>query len=373
MIPVALKKIWSIEMTILVTGATGFIGRHLLARLTADGRPVLALMRQPAKLDDLRRQVSRLGGDGGYVACVRGDLDAPGLGLPAHLPALSTVIHLGATFAWGLNPESARRTNVGGSLAVAELARKSEARLVMISGFMLENQAHLRGLGLAAGLTPNWNAVYRKVGAYEASKLEAALRVRDFAKDQGIDMVEVQPATLSGHSVTGELDMGQPFWSLIENIAHGRLSMIPGSPAHWLPLVSVDALASLIAAASAAAEVPRRLLALDPATPNLGGLVAMIASALGWKPPTRHIPIGLLRAVLRIPGMAKAMNTAPESLHFLQPQRFDTTATDAFRDTHGLHWPAISQSVTASTWFWRDHAPARSERHSAGHSRRCSL
>lgn len=276
-----------------------------------------------------------------------------GLGLPAHTPTVDTVIHLGATFAWGLDPASARRTNVGGSLAIAELARSSDARLVMISGFMLENQTHLRRLGLGSGNTPNWDDVYRQVGAYEASKLEAALRVRDFAAAQSVDMVEVQPATLSGHSVTGELDAGQPFWSLVENIARGRLSMIPGSPAHWLPLVSVDALASLIAAASAAGEVPRRLLALDPATPNLAGLVAMIANTLGRKPPTRHIPIGLLQAVLRIPGVAKAMNTAPESLHFLQPQRFDTTATDAFRAAQGLHWPAISESIRASSAFWR--------------------
>ena len=36
-------------MKILVTGATGFIGRHLIARLVADGHEVLGLVRNPAK------------------------------------------------------------------------------------------------------------------------------------------------------------------------------------------------------------------------------------------------------------------------------------------------------------------------------------
>ena len=37
---------------VLVTGATGFIGRHLIRRLGADGRPVVALVRDGRALDD---------------------------------------------------------------------------------------------------------------------------------------------------------------------------------------------------------------------------------------------------------------------------------------------------------------------------------
>jgi len=37
---------------VLVTGATGFIGRHLVRRLVADGRPVVALVREGRALDD---------------------------------------------------------------------------------------------------------------------------------------------------------------------------------------------------------------------------------------------------------------------------------------------------------------------------------
>lgn len=36
-------------MTILVTGATGTLGRHLVTQLLADGHPVSALTRTPEK------------------------------------------------------------------------------------------------------------------------------------------------------------------------------------------------------------------------------------------------------------------------------------------------------------------------------------
>ncbi|MBZ2190539.1 SDR family oxidoreductase [Alcanivorax sp. JB21] len=342
-------------MTILVTGATGFIGRHVLAALTADHHPVLALMRCPAQLQDLRECIDALGGNGTLVRSVAGDLAAPDLGITDALAPITAVIHLGAVFAWGLDPEEARHINVDGAVAVAELAQRHNARLVMISGFMLENQAHLARLGILpdAPERTDWAQVNAQAGAYETSKIEGALRVRAFARRQQMDWVEIQPATVSGHSITGELDPAQPLFTLISNLATGRLSMIPGTPDHWLPLISVDALAATIAAATLADAVPERLLALDPDTPNLAGLLSVIAEALGRKPPKRHIPITVLRALLKVPGLPRLMNTAPESLHFLQPVRFDTTVMAHFREQQGLHWPPVVRSIVASASYWQ--------------------
>lgn len=275
-------------MTLLITGATGFIGRHVCAQLTRDQHQICAVLRQPqTQLPVLREQVEALGGAGDCVHAVKGDLDLPGLGLPDHLPAPDAIIHLGARFAWQLDRQTAYRTNVAGSLAVAALARHHKCRLVFISGFMLENTAHLHRLGIRSDDPEqvDWQRVYRRAGGYEASKLEAAIRVRALAARQGLDMIEVQPATVGGHSVTGALDNTQPLFALLDNLVRGRMAMVPGSPAHWLPLVAVDHLAKLIALAATTDNAPPRLLALDPATPNLRGLLAIAAGALGRRAP----------------------------------------------------------------------------------------
>lgn len=43
-----------VRMRVLVTGASGYLGQHLVARLLADGHAVTALVRDPARLGDLQ-------------------------------------------------------------------------------------------------------------------------------------------------------------------------------------------------------------------------------------------------------------------------------------------------------------------------------
>jgi len=68
---------------ILVTGATGYVGGHLLARLAAGGGPVRGLVRRPdAKLPT-------------GVESVNGDITEPD-SLPAAVEGVETVIHCAA-------------------------------------------------------------------------------------------------------------------------------------------------------------------------------------------------------------------------------------------------------------------------------------
>jgi nucleoside-diphosphate-sugar epimerase len=55
-------------MRFFVTGATGFIGRHLCQRLTSDGHEVVALARSSAKVDRLPKNVEVFQGDLGRFA-----------------------------------------------------------------------------------------------------------------------------------------------------------------------------------------------------------------------------------------------------------------------------------------------------------------
>ena len=341
---------------ILITGASGFIGRAVCTELTRSSRPVLALLRDPGQqLPALRREVDAQGGQGDLITAIGGNLDHPHLGLSTPLPDLAAIIHLGARFAWQLPMAAARQTNVEGALAVARLARARHTRLVFISGFMLENHGHLTRLGIdpVHPEQTDWRQVYRRAGGYEASKLEAAIRVRDYARAHDLDMVEVQPATVAGDSRNGQLDAQQPLYQLIDNLARGRLAAIPGTPEHWLPLVSVDLLASLISRAATCPEVPSPLLALDAHSPSLQGLLHDAATALGRRPPRRFLPLGLLAAVLRLPGLPRLLNTWPEALHFIQTTRFDTRQSERFLASQHLTHPPIQRVIARTTHFYQ--------------------
>lgn len=343
------------KQTCLVTGATGFIGRHLLASLTHEGHPVLALLRQPQQLPTLQAQVTALGGAGERVLALVGDLGVAGLGLSAvdraRAQEVAAVFHLGAHFAWRLPAAQAHAVNVKGALQVAQLALAADARLLFVGGFMLHNHAHLQRLGvnLQRPDASDWRRVYRRSGGYEGSKIEAYFAVQRLMHAHGGRLTCVHPATLCGHSVSGHILPAQPLAGLIDNLAHGRLSVIPGSPQHWLPLVCVDFLAELLRlAAFDPALEDAELLALDERTPNLAGLLVWLAQALQVRAPRRHLPVGLLRTLLRLTGLPALLHTEPESLDFIQTQRFDTQDTQTFAARHALPWPDLESAVQAS-------------------------
>lgn len=100
--------------TLLVTGATGFVGRHLLPALAADGYHLLCVVRDPA----------RAGLPAG-VEAVHADLAEPGL--QRRLPGRADgVVHLAvAPPSLAPEPEVAFQVNAASTLALAEWGRKA--------------------------------------------------------------------------------------------------------------------------------------------------------------------------------------------------------------------------------------------------------
>ena len=341
-----------------VTGGTGFIGQHLLANLSAKGHTLRVLMRRPERLAALREQVDSLGGCATRVFAVAGDLEQDNLGLSLVdqevLRRASVIFHLGAHFAWGLSVEQSRAVNVQGAKRVALLAAEQKSRLVMIGGYMLNNHEHLQRIGIdprQPELT-NWPAVYRRVGGYEASKLEAHFATLQVMSAKGGEMTVVHPATVCGHSRTGHILDGQPLVALIRNLVQGKLTAVPGSAEHWLPLVTVDYLVELVAVcAFDPAMVGEELLALDDQTPSLRELLAQVAKPLGLKSPKHHISLRLLKWLLSIPPVAWFLNTKPEALDFIQTTRFNTAAVERFANRHGIVKPDIRQALQHTATF----------------------
>ena len=341
-----------------VTGGTGFIGQHLVAYLSAKGHTIRVLMRRPERLAALREQVGNLGGCASRVFAVAGDLERDNLGLSLTdreaLRHASVIFHLGAHFAWGLSMENSRSVNVEGAKRVALLAAGQKSRFMMIGGYMLKNHEHLQRIGIdprSPELT-NWPAVYRHVGGYEGSKLEAHFATLEVMSTLGGEITVVHPATVCGHSRTGHIVDGQPLVELIRNLVQGKLTAVPGTAEHWLPLVTVDYLVELVAVcAFDPAMAGQELLALDDQSPNLRALLAEVAKPLGITSPKHHIPLRLLKWLLGIPPVARFLNSKPEALDFIQTTRFDTAALEQFANRHGITKPDIRQALQHTATF----------------------
>src|SRR5215217_7843672 len=114
---------------VLLTGATGFVGQELLARLLGRGdRNVHALVRAA----DDRAAATRLPTHERLTAWAA-DIERPGLGLDEACAdrlaeRASTVIHCAASVSFSLGLEESRRVNVEGTRRMAELAERCAVR-----------------------------------------------------------------------------------------------------------------------------------------------------------------------------------------------------------------------------------------------------
>src|SRR5215472_13361317 len=105
-------------MAYVVTGGTGFIGRHLLRELDRRGQPIHVLVRSQsvARLERLGLRHTRP---------LVGDITVPGLGVgDAELEALrgAEVFHLAAVYDLGASDEANWTSNVDGTRNVIEFA-----------------------------------------------------------------------------------------------------------------------------------------------------------------------------------------------------------------------------------------------------------
>ncbi|MBJ7611826.1 MAG: SDR family oxidoreductase [Candidatus Dormibacteraeota bacterium] len=109
-------------MAYVVTGGTGFMGRHLLRALSRRGQPVRVLVREQS-----RERLERLGLPN--ITPLVGDLTSKGLGVGSQVRGLrgAEVFHLGAVYDLDADEEASRLANVEGTRHVLEFARRIRA------------------------------------------------------------------------------------------------------------------------------------------------------------------------------------------------------------------------------------------------------
>ncbi len=280
---------------LLVTGATGFVGRALVDEALARGRTVRAAVRQPQP---------------GLPAAVR--VFAPGspqqaVDWPAALDGVEAVVHLAARVhvmheSHGDPLGEFRRVNVDATAALAEAAaRAGVRRLVFASSVKVLGEATAPGRPFDDRSPPH------PLDPYGRSKLEAEEMLLGFAAAGRLEVTVLRPPLVYGPGVKGN------FGRLLRWVEAG-VPLPLGAVDNRRSLVGLDNLVdALLAVTAHPGARNRRFLVSDGEDLSTPELVRRMGRALGRPARLLRVPPGLLEAASRIGG-AESVRRLLESL-----------------------------------------------------------
>lgn len=334
----------------LIFGASGLIGRYLILALAESGAKVTAAVRSARSATSMQRWLTEHGLTT-PVDTVTVDFDAAEIiaGGPAVLADVTEIHNCAASFRFGMSADEARQANVGIVEKLMDFAAELPdlQRVVHISGYRVGGQD--------PSLVP-WSAerratIYREHGAYEASKEESDAIFQARARERGVPWTIVNPASVIGDSVTGESEQQIGLATTVRQVWDGTLTALPGGQSIFLPVITVDYLASFMAAAAidpAAAGMAYWIL--DDDTPPLADLLTQTGEHLGATVPRLRIPVSVIK---RLPSWIT--HADPETLTFMSSDRYPTRSALDFAAKHGIPMPDVRVSLER----WADYIAAR--------------
>lgn len=205
--------------TILLTGASGVLGRALIDELSADVD--LVCLRHRTPIADPR------------VSELAGSLAAPHLGLTARdhhdlVRRVDVVVHSAAETSWKAAPEQIRETNVTSTRAVLGFAARAQAPLYFVSTAFVANPPRSTGDRFASAL------------GYIESKVEA----EQLTRESEVPTVIVRPSIVVGDSRDGRMAAFQGLHRISGMIARGMVPLIACEPDALIDIVPQDVVAA---------------------------------------------------------------------------------------------------------------------------------
>jgi amino acid adenylation domain-containing protein/thioester reductase-like protein len=206
--PAPRARVTGEPVRVLLTGATGYVGRHLLPALTARGARVTCLVRGEHDADAALRLPPGPDGAGagrGGFDVVAGDIDREGLGLSpealARVRDVQVVVHAAADVRLVAPPDDLERTNVA---AVRRLLGWVDAQ---VPGARLHHLSTLAVAGAVEGAARRFSEADLRIGQgfrtpYERTKFAAEELVRAWAAS-GRQCYVHRSGHVAAHSATG--------------------------------------------------------------------------------------------------------------------------------------------------------------------------
>jgi len=318
----------------LVTGATGFVGSAVARALLRQGCRVRVLVRPSSD----RRNLSNL-----RVEIAEGSMEEP-QSLVRAVAGCRYIYHAAADYRlWVPDPEPMFRANVVGTrdLMIAALEAGVE-RVVYTSS--------VATLGLVPGSSADEETPSRvedMIGPYKRSKFQAEEVVREFARNQRLPVIIVNPSTPVGPRDIKPTPTGR----MILEAARGQM---PAYVDTGLNIVHVDDVAEGHLAAAEKGRIGERYI-LGGENVSLADILAEICRAVGRRPPRLRVPHGVVFPVA-IGAELAARFTGREPLITLDGVRMSRkkmyfSSEKASRELGHRPRPAREAIIDAVSWF----------------------
>lgn len=258
---------------VLVTGASGFIGKRLISALAAQGFEVRAASRDPAAII-AASEVERVA--------------MPDLARPADwsklLAGASHVVHL-AGIAHGpgtLPDELYRRINTEAVGELAEQAKGVVERLVFVSSVRAQ-------VGLSCDTAITEQDAPAPTDAYGRSKLEA----ERLLAESGVTYTTLRPAVIYGKGVKGNI-------AALATLAKTPMPLPFGSLDNRRSLLALDNFISAVThVLKVDAAANETFLVADAEPISVANLVSAMREGLGKPPHLVKIPTGAVKRLMK--------------------------------------------------------------------------
>lgn len=260
---------------IALTGATGFIGQHLLRELPARGYRCRVLLRRPVEmpLD--------------CASAVIGDLARPE-NLSAALADVDAVVHSAGVpeGASGIPEADHRQLNAEATRTLARAAKRARVkRFVYLSSIRAQTGPSAEGV-ITEEREP------RPVDAYGRSKLEAERAIAEL----DMDWVALRPVLVYGPGVKGN-------FAALAQLARSPYPLPLGGLKAQRSLLSVDNLVDAVdAVLRAQRDLRRPFVVADEEPISVTGIIAALRKGLGRRPGLITTPAPFLKLGLQLAG-----------------------------------------------------------------------
>src|SRR3954462_7294739 len=359
-------------MAYFVTGATGFIGRHLVEQLLKRDGDIYVLVRE-GSLEKLQTLIERWGPEAkDRVKPVAGDLGEPTLGVSDEQigqlkqAGIDHFFHLAAIYDMTADDETNEKLNVAGTRNAVQLVNELEAGV-------LHHTSSIAAAGEFKGLFREdmFDEGQKLPSAYHRTKFESEKIARTESR---VPWRVYRPAIVVGHSQTGEMDkVDGPyyFFKVIQKARHWLPEWVPlvGPEFGYTNVVPVDYVAKAMDFIAHQPDLDGQAFHLtNPRSQRAGEVMNQFAKAatapqlaLGVdKRLTDALPKGTVSMLMKLPPAQQVRRTILADLgipqevigHIALRPQFDTRDTERALKDSGISVPALEEYAHRLWDYW---------------------